>query len=158
MGKAKDIILRPISRKRANEFTKRVHYSGKVMSNSQIHIGVYLSGSLEGVFQFGHIIPNEYSIRALAEVNEAPAKGFAVKDMLKRIYSVSESSVVDKTSYDMKINIESGVAGAFNILDVLTSAAEYSRDNMQINTENLSAFWEVGNEKGTAYCSDFESR
>lgn len=53
MGTAKDIVLRPIDSKTANELVRRVHYSGKVVQNSQIHIGVYWHGSLEGAFQFG---------------------------------------------------------------------------------------------------------
>lgn len=53
MGKAKDIVLRPLDSKTANEFVRRVHYSGKVVNNSQLHIGVYYHGQLEGVMQFG---------------------------------------------------------------------------------------------------------
>ena len=50
---AKDIVLKPISAQVANEFVKRVHYSGKVVPNSQIHIGIYYFGKLEGVMQYG---------------------------------------------------------------------------------------------------------
>lgn len=53
MGKAKDILLRPIPAKDANELVKRVHYSGKVVQNSQLHIGVFYNGKLEGAMQFG---------------------------------------------------------------------------------------------------------
>lgn len=53
MGKAKDIILRPIDAKTANELVRRVHYSGKVVQNSQLHIGVFYQGKLEGAMQFG---------------------------------------------------------------------------------------------------------
>lgn len=53
MGSAKDIILKPISSKEANALVRRVHYSGKVVNNSQIHIGVYYQGKLEGAMQFG---------------------------------------------------------------------------------------------------------
>ena len=53
MGKAKDILLRPIPAAQANELVKRVHYSGKVVQNSQIHIGVFFDGRLEGAMQFG---------------------------------------------------------------------------------------------------------
>ena len=53
MGKAKDILLKPISSKLANAFVKEHHYSGKVVQNSQLHIGVYLDGTLGGVMQFG---------------------------------------------------------------------------------------------------------
>lgn len=53
MGSAKDIILRPISAQEANALVRRVHYSGKVVQNSQIHIGVFYRGNLEGAMQFG---------------------------------------------------------------------------------------------------------
>ena len=53
MGKAKDIILRPVTAQEANELVRRVHYSGKVVNNSQLHIGVFYAGKLEGAMQFG---------------------------------------------------------------------------------------------------------
>lgn len=53
MTTAKDIILRPIPAGQANELVRRVHYSGKVVQNSQVHIGVFLHGKLEGAMQFG---------------------------------------------------------------------------------------------------------
>lgn len=53
MGKAKNIELRPIPAWQANELVKRIHYSGKVVQNSQIHIGVFYDGRLEGAMQFG---------------------------------------------------------------------------------------------------------
>ena len=53
MATAKDIVLKPIDAHTAREFIKRVHYSGKVAQNSQIHIGAFLNDKLEGVMQFG---------------------------------------------------------------------------------------------------------
>lgn len=53
MGSAKDIILKPITAQVAIPFVKRVHYSGKVVNNSNLHIGVYWNGKLEGVMSFG---------------------------------------------------------------------------------------------------------
>lgn len=53
MSDVKQIILRPIDRKDADALVKRVHYSGKVVNNSQIHIGVFFNGNLEGAMQFG---------------------------------------------------------------------------------------------------------
>ena len=50
---AKDIRVAPIKAADANELVKRVHYSGKVVPNSQLHLGVFLGGKLEGVMQFG---------------------------------------------------------------------------------------------------------
>lgn len=53
MGSAKDIILKPIPAKLANDTVRRLHYSGKVVNNSQLHIGAFYNGSLEGAMSFG---------------------------------------------------------------------------------------------------------
>ena len=53
MPSAKDIHVAPISAKDAGALVKRVHYSGKVVQNSQLHLGVFLNGRLEGAMQFG---------------------------------------------------------------------------------------------------------
>ena len=53
MATAKDIHVAPISAKDAATLVKRVHYSGKVVNNSQLHFGVFLNGRLEGAMQFG---------------------------------------------------------------------------------------------------------
>lgn len=53
MSSAKDIVLKPITAQEANELVRRVHYSGKVVQNSQLHIGVYYNGKLEGAMQYG---------------------------------------------------------------------------------------------------------
>lgn len=49
----KSIIIRPISAKDANRIVRAIHYSGKVVPNSQIHFGVFLKGKCGGVMQFG---------------------------------------------------------------------------------------------------------
>ena len=53
MGDAKNIRVKPISAKDAAAVVRRVHYSGKVTQNSQLHLGVYYAGRLEGAMQFG---------------------------------------------------------------------------------------------------------
>lgn len=50
---AKDLIVRPIGAAQANALVRRVHYSGKVVQNSQAHMGVFWQGRLEGAMQFG---------------------------------------------------------------------------------------------------------
>jgi hypothetical protein len=50
---AKEIVLAPITSKEASAVIKRLHYSGKVVNNSQLHIGVFYHGKLEGAMQFG---------------------------------------------------------------------------------------------------------
>lgn len=53
MPSAKDIRVAPIAAWAANALVRRVHYSGKVVPNSQLHLGVFLHDTLEGVMQFG---------------------------------------------------------------------------------------------------------
>lgn len=50
---AKNIVLRPISMREATSIVTKYHYSGGVKPNSQINMGVYYAGKLEGAMQFG---------------------------------------------------------------------------------------------------------
>jgi hypothetical protein len=53
MGRAKEIIVKVIPSKVANEFVKKNHYSGKVVPNSTLHFGCFLDGKLHGVMSYG---------------------------------------------------------------------------------------------------------
>lgn len=53
MGRAKEITLKVIPSKLANDFVKKHHYSGKVTPNSQLHFGAFLDGDLHGVMSYG---------------------------------------------------------------------------------------------------------
>lgn len=53
MGRAKEIRVEPISRQDADRIIKRLHYSGKVVNNSQLHFGVFYRGRCGGAMQFG---------------------------------------------------------------------------------------------------------
>src|SRR5690625_1533867 len=53
MASAKDIVIKPIISKAANVLVKRVHYSGKVVNNSVLHLGAFLNDKLEGAMSFG---------------------------------------------------------------------------------------------------------
>ncbi len=53
MGRAKEIIVKVIPSKIANDFVKKHHYSGKVVANSQLHFGAFLDGKLHGVMSYG---------------------------------------------------------------------------------------------------------
>ena len=62
MGRAKEIIVKVISPKIANEFIKKHHYSGKVVPNSNLHFGAFLDGQLHGVLSFGSSINKKGTI------------------------------------------------------------------------------------------------
>lgn len=53
MGRAKEIIVKVIPAKIANEFVKKHHYSGKVVPNSNLHFGCFLDDKLHGVMSYG---------------------------------------------------------------------------------------------------------
>ena len=53
MGRAKEVIMKVIPSKIANDFIKKHHYSGKVVQNSCLHFGAFLDGDLHGVMSYG---------------------------------------------------------------------------------------------------------
>jgi len=53
MSSAKELIIKPIGAKDANLIIKNLHYSNKVVPNSQLHFGVFLNGKCGGAMQFG---------------------------------------------------------------------------------------------------------
>ena len=53
MGRAKEIIIKVIPSKFANDFIRKHQYSGKVVQNSNLHFGAFLDGGLHGVLSYG---------------------------------------------------------------------------------------------------------
>jgi hypothetical protein len=62
MGRAKEIIVKVIPSKIANEFVKKNHYSGKVVPNSTLHFGCFLDEKLHGVMSYGPSINKKGTI------------------------------------------------------------------------------------------------
>ena len=54
MSRVKEIELKVIPAKIANDFIKKHHYSGKVVNMSFLHFGAFLDKRLHGVMSFGH--------------------------------------------------------------------------------------------------------
>lgn len=63
MGRAKEIIVKVIPAKIANEFVKQHHYSGKVVANSKLHFGAFLDDKLHGVLQYGSSLDKSKTIK-----------------------------------------------------------------------------------------------
>lgn len=53
MGNAKKLMVKPISAHDAGRIVKALHYSGKTVNNSQVHLGVFMDGKCGGAMQFG---------------------------------------------------------------------------------------------------------
>lgn len=66
MGRAKEITLKVIPAKIANNFVKRHHYSKKVVPNSQLHFGAFLDGKLHGVLSYGPSINKKGTINLVS--------------------------------------------------------------------------------------------
>jgi hypothetical protein len=64
MGDAKNIIVKPISATDGNRIIRALHYSGKVDTRSQLHLGVFLDGKVGGAMQFGPSV-NKHASRNL---------------------------------------------------------------------------------------------
>lgn len=67
MGKAKQLIVKPISAQDANRIIKSLHYSGKVVPNSKLHFGVFLNGKCGGAMSFGSCINKKGTINLVKE-------------------------------------------------------------------------------------------
>lgn len=50
---AKDILVKPIAAADANRVVRALHYSGKTVNNSQLHLGIFLGDKCGGAMQFG---------------------------------------------------------------------------------------------------------
>lgn len=104
MGRAKEIVVKVIPSKLANDFVKKHHYSGKVVQNSQLHFGAFLDGKLHGVLQYG---PSMDKKKIIGLVNDTGWNDFlelnrmAFDDFLPRN---SESFCIGKTLRLIKKN------------------------------------------------------
>jgi len=68
MATAKDILVKPIKSADAIAFVKAHHYSGKVDTRSQLHLGVFLNDRLHGVMQFGPSMAKHNTINLFSEI------------------------------------------------------------------------------------------
>lgn len=73
MGNAKRIEVKPISHKDADRIVASLHYSGKTVNNSQLHLGVFLDGRCGGALQFG---PSLDKSKLIGLVKDTPWNGF----------------------------------------------------------------------------------
>lgn len=64
---AKDLHVKLIHRRIADQFVIRNHYSGKVVKNSQLNFGVYWRDRLEGVLQFGPSLDKRHTLQLVRD-------------------------------------------------------------------------------------------
>jgi hypothetical protein len=108
MGRAKDIIVKVIPAKIANEFVKKHHYSGKVV-NSQLHFGCFLDDKLHGVLQYGPPMKKLYMQKYIKEKsgNDVEWNGFIELNRMvfdDYLPKYSESRCISVTLKKIKTN------------------------------------------------------
>jgi hypothetical protein len=69
MGRAKEIVVKVIPAKIANEFVKKHHYSNKSVNSVLLHFGCFLDEKLHGVMQFGNPINKKNVIGLVYNTN-----------------------------------------------------------------------------------------
>lgn len=70
--RAKDIVLRPINSRDAERIMTSLHYSGKVVQNSQVHFGVFLGDKCGGCLSYGPPLDRR---RTIILVRDTPWSG-----------------------------------------------------------------------------------
>lgn len=97
MGRAKEIVVKVIPAKVANEFVKKHHYSGKVVPNSILHFGCFLDRKLHGVMSYGspmvkknviHFVENT-NWNDVIELNRMAFDDYLPKNSESRCISIS---------------------------------------------------------------------
>jgi hypothetical protein len=97
MGRAKEIIVKVIPAKIANEFVKKHHYSGKVVPNSILHFGCFLDEQLHGVLSYGSPMVKKNVIQfventkwnEMLELNRMAFNDYLPKNSESRCISIS---------------------------------------------------------------------
>lgn len=143
--------------------SKVIRYASVELLDENNEVFAVTSTDENGAYNFGYVVPDKFSIRLLAQVNDSPAPGFSVNDLQRSLYSFVKSSQVDNTGqtvlqYPFVLDQNQPGAAAFNLLDVVTSAAQYSQQVLNINVSDLKIYWEKGADiAGTYYCTEYDT-
>lgn len=70
MAGVKDIVIRVIPAKMANDFVVKHHYSRKYCPNSQLHFGCFYKGGLHGVLSYGPSLQKRAMLGLVATENK----------------------------------------------------------------------------------------
>lgn len=138
MGRAKEIQIRVIPAKIANPFIRAHHYSGKVVSNSQLHFGAFLDGRLHGVLSYG---PSLDKKKVIGLVEGTTWDGFlelnrmAFDDYLPRN---SESYCIAKTIRMIRKQAPQ-IKWIISFADGYTKAETDTRIRSAVNAHNTAA-------------------
>jgi hypothetical protein len=143
MGRAKEIIVKVIPSKIANEFVKAHHYSGKVVQNSTLHFGAFLDGKLHGVMSYGSpmdkrkvlpLVPGTFW-NEMVELNRMAFDDYLPKNSESRCISVS-IKLIKKNAPHIKwiLSFSDGTQCGDG---TIYRASGFSLTGIKINTQTL---------------------
>ena len=111
-----------------------------------------------GAFSISGLLNSQHYIHVSAMTDTTLGLDLSVRDRSGALYSISKQvDVTQATNFSMSIPLSSDASGAFNILDVFTTSAEFTQQYTNLSMVSLSAFWEVNNSDGTYFCSGYDS-
>lgn len=107
MGRAKEIIVKVIPAKIANEFVKQHHYSGKFVQNSTLHFGAFLDDKLHGVLSYGSSLDKSKTIGLVQntkwneylELNRMAFDDYLPKNSESRVISITLKLIKKNASH-----------------------------------------------------------
>ena len=175
MGRAKEIIVKILPPKIANEFVKKHHYSGKVVPNSSLHFGCFLDGKLHGVMSYGPSINKKGTINLVAdtgwneyiELNRMAFDKYLPKYSESRCIAIS-IKLIKKNAPHIKwvISFADGTqcgdgtiyrASGFNLIGVSKNTSTYQMPNGEVVcslTSSAHRTKESNGKSGTSWIKD----
>lgn len=142
-----------------NQPYKPVRYADLELVNLQTSQTVTAQTDSRGMYSI--TIPPTTTVYLRLEAAATPpgsSSQVAVKDLGAHFYTISGADFTPSGNANVDIAVPStSVGGAFNILDVLTNGYEFIQSlTGKDPAVPLSAFWQVGNTSGTAYCTGYD--
>jgi len=111
-----------------------------------------------GKFVISGLLNSQHYVRISAMTDNSLGLDLAVKDRQGAFYSVNKQvDVKSADNFMMDVPLSSDASGAFNILDVFTSSAQFTLQYTNSSLVSLSAFWELNSSAGTYFCSGYDS-
>ncbi|MDX1811923.1 MAG: hypothetical protein R3240_08255, partial [Gammaproteobacteria bacterium] len=111
----------------------------------------------QGNFSFSGIFNSQQTISVYSITNSNAGLNLQVQDRSGYLYAATATIDLNNTGMQINVPLSSPAAGAFNVLDVLTSAAQFTLNYTSLNLVSLTAFWENNNFDGTYYCNGYDS-
>jgi len=175
MGRAKEIVVKVIPSKVANEFVRKHHYSGKVVPNSKLHFGCFLDGKLHGVMSYGspmvkknviHFVENT-KWNDVIELNRMAFDDYLPKNSESRCISIS-IKLIKKNAHHIKwiLSFSDGNlcgdgtiyrASGFNLIGVNKNTSTYQLPNGEVVcslTSSAHRTKESGGKSGTQWIKE----